>query len=180
MYENIVKEALKKYSIKQGEEFTLASGGKSTIYCDVKKTMLNSNFMYPIAHLLFNMIQYSKFEPIQGVAGVALGGCHLASITAIHAGLYMKELNVIYVRKEAKEHGSQQLIEKSDNKNNSNIILLEDVVTTGGSSLKAADILTKDGFKVAGIISVVDRRTEKSEFIGKIPFKSLFTLGELI
>jgi orotate phosphoribosyltransferase len=180
-YENQVKEALKKYSIIKGKEFTLSSGKKSNVYCDVKKTMLNGELIYPIANLLYNKIFYSKNGYlIKNVAGVALGGCHLASITAIYGANIYNSLNVVYVRKESKSHGTKQLIEKSDNLSLNKIVLLEDVVTTGKSSIDAVNALVEAGYSVERIIAIVDRREVKSECLENIPFSSLFTLEELL
>ncbi len=166
-------------SLKTGEEFTLASGIKSNVYVDVKKTALYSRGSKLLAKLLYEKI-LENFGPVDGVAGVVLGGCHLASIVAMHSPTGM---DVIYVRKAAKDHGTQKLIERPYMLEEDYIVILEDVVTTGSSALAAAHLLQKEGFKVLGILAVVDRRAEKlphlSNIAGSFSFSALVNFEEL-
>jgi orotate phosphoribosyltransferase len=170
----LVRE-LKRRSLKTGEEFTLASGQKSNVYVDVKKTIMIGYASDIITEMLYKATVTAKFGRYRVAAGVALGGCHLASLVG-------KEccIDTIHIRKEAKDHGTQSLIEGPDLPAGSRAVLFEDVVTTGGSSLKAAEILEAAGIEVAGIVAVVDRRVNQTDQIGKYPFVSLVKFEELI
>lgn len=170
---------LEIFSLQNGKEFTLASGVKSNTYIDVKKTALNGRGMRLLAKLLYDKM-LETYGTVEAVAGVVLGGCHLASIVAMHSNYNM---DVLYVRKEAKDHGTQKLIERPYMMEEDYVVILEDVVTTGTSALVAARLLEKEGFKVAGILSVVDRRAEKTphltDIAGSFPFTALINFEEL-
>ncbi len=150
------------FSVKSGEEFTLVSGQKSNVYVDVKKTAFHSQASKLLAKLLFEKM-IEKWAPIDAVAGVVLGGCHLASIVSMQNPLGM---DVIYVRKEAKEHGTKNLIERPYMTPYQSVVIVEDVVTTGASAVAAAKLLEKESFEVKGILAVVDRRPVKKPYIG--------------
>lgn len=152
---------LKLFSLETGEEFTLASGEKSNFYIDVKKTMLHHKVNNLLAKLLWEKM-VNTFSQVEAVAGVVLGGCHLASIVSMYHPL---GLDVILVRKEAKDHGTKKLIESPGMVVGSRIVLLEDVITTGKSAIDAAQLLEKEGFIVCGILAVVDRRKEKIPYL---------------
>jgi orotate phosphoribosyltransferase len=163
------------YSIKSGEEFELASGQKSNVYVDVKKTAMAHRVNKLLAKLLCDkMVQ--EFGMVEAVAGIALGGCHLASIVAMH---HPFGLDVFHVRKEAKDHGTKKLIEGPLYFKNQHLVLLEDVVTTGGSAIRAANLLREAEFDVKGILAVVDRRVRKSTMLGWYKFAALINFEEL-
>lgn len=153
---------LNLYSVKSGEEFILASGQKSNVYVDVKKTAMNRMCYNLLADLLVKKIK-EEFTPIEAVAGVVLGGCHLASIVAMN---YPMNINVFYVRPEGKDHGTKNLIEGPQYTELQHVVLLEDVITTGKSVLKAAELLRQAKFDVKGVLAVVDRRVDKDPWLG--------------
>lgn len=175
-------EDLKLLSIKEGEEFILSSGQKSNVYIDVKQTMLYGPSMHNLAKLLHEMAKKvarksdKKFNHYNVAAGVVLGGCHLASIVAMHN----PPTHVVYVRTENKDHGTQQLVEKPSCNLMREVVLFEDVVTTGQSAIKAAKLLDQSGLFVLGIVAVVDRRTEKTAKLGNYNFGALIDFEELV
>jgi orotate phosphoribosyltransferase len=179
-----VLDLLKLYSVKiapAGEEFTLASGAKSKFYIDVKKTALFWKAHLPLAYLIYDELAHGDFGAIESVAGVALGGCHLASIVGLYATLKGRtKLNVIYVRKEAKDHGTKNLVERPAKSLDEAVVLLEDVVTTGGSSIKAIQHLRDAGYQVRGTIAVIDRRArlDRTTVLDGLPFRSIYTLDD--
>lgn len=163
-------------SVRNGEEFTLASGQKSNVYVDVKSTALHHRSCKLLAKLLDEKM-VEKFSPIDAVAGVVLGGCHLASIVAMHHPL---DIDVVHVRKEAKDHGTQKLVERPGGMWLARTVILEDVVTTGNSAVEAARLLQKEKLDVVGILAVVDRRPDKKPYLaGEFPFVSLVDFEEL-
>jgi orotate phosphoribosyltransferase len=95
---------------------------------------------------------------VVAVAGVELGGCPLASAVSLTSFRQKTPLDAVYVRKDAKDHGSKRLLEGNAYlPPASPVALLEDVVTTGGSTLKAAAKLRDAGYRVAGVVALVDR-----------------------
>jgi orotate phosphoribosyltransferase len=164
-------------SVKTGEEFTLASGQKSNVYVDVKKTAQHHRGSKLLARLLAQKI-YDEREltPFSAVAGVVLGGCHLASIVSMQIPI---DLDIIFIRKEAKDHGTQVLIERPNMTPGQQVVVLEDVVTTGNSAVEAARLLEKESFIVNGIIAVVDRRPVQTPQLKEFKFVSLVKFEEL-
>lgn len=166
------------FSVQSGEEFSLASGQKSNVYVDVKKTALHSRATKLLAKLLCEKM-IDTFGMVEAVAGVVLGGCHLASIVAMHHPL---GIDTIYVRKEPKDHGTKNLIEMPNCTWLEHVVVIEDVVTTGASAVKAARLLEEQKLDVKGILAVVDRREKKEPFIGGpfgFKFASLIDFEEL-
>jgi orotate phosphoribosyltransferase len=153
---------LNLYSVRVGEEFTLSSEQTSNVYVDVKKTAMSRMSCKLLAKLLCEkMVQ--EFGMVEAVAGVVLGGCHLASIVAMEHPL---GINVVYVRDKAKEHGTKSLIEGAQHTWLQHVVILEDVLTTGQSAFKAAETLRKAQFDVKGVLAVVDRRANKDPWLG--------------
>jgi orotate phosphoribosyltransferase len=100
----------------------------------------------------------AKLPPCQAVAGVALGGCPLASAVSLTSDRYGRALPALYVRKETKDHGTRRLVEgEAALEPGTPVVLLEDVITTGGSTLRAVEALRGAGIEVAGVMVLVDR-----------------------
>lgn len=179
---------LRERSLKrapEGQPFTLASGKKSMVYLDVRKTALSPEGHMLLGGMLFATAQKMSND-IEAVAGVALGGCPLASAVSMFSAFMAnfggpKPLPAIYVRKEAKGYGSQNLVEGGTDES-LKVVLLEDVVTTGSSSLQAVQALHTAGHLIRGVIAVVDREEGGTEAFAKagIPFRSLTTMKEIL
>lgn len=172
-------ELLTTLSYKKGT-VTLASGKTSDFFIDCKQTVLTA-----AGHALVGELMAEAFagESIVAVAGVELGGCPLASAVSAKSAGTNAPLDAIYVRKEAKDHGSQRLVEGGTRlAPRARVALLEDVVTTGGSTLKAAEKLKAAGFVVARVIAIVDRLEGGREAIeaAGYPFTSLFSRRDFI
>jgi orotate phosphoribosyltransferase len=160
----------KRWSFKKGE-FQLASGKTSDFYIDVRPVALSAEGHWKLGQLLFEAVH--EFDGVDAVAGVELGGCPLASAVAYASYLERvlapvsgkkktpPPLSAIYVRKKPKNHGTSKLVEASfphhNGKKPANVVLVEDVVTTGGSTIRAVRALQEAGHKVVGICVVVDR-----------------------
>lgn len=172
-------ELLTALSYKKGT-VTLASGKTSDFFIDCKQTVLTAE-----GHALIGetMLDALAGKNVEAVAGVELGGCPLASAVSLTSHLRGAPLDAIYVRKEAKDHGSQRLLEGGTRlAKGARVALLEDVVTTGGSTLKAAEKLKTAGFEIAAVIAIVDRREGGREAIeaAGYPVTSLFTRADFI
>jgi orotate phosphoribosyltransferase len=182
---------LKLHSVKvaePGQEFTLASGAKSRFYIDVKQAAMRGNGLHHLGYLFYQAILEGGFGgPVSVFAGVALGGCHLATLAAMYS-IYRggivehdgPQYDVVYIRKEAKDHGTKSLVEGPKRSTPGNVVLFEDVVTTGGSSLKAVQQLKEAGYTVGGILAVIDRRAkeDRTPQLEDVPLKALYTLDD--
>ena len=157
----------------------LASGKESDFFIDCKQTALTAEGHALIGELMFDTL--AKLPACVAVAGVELGGCPLASAVALVSHQRGAPRDAVYVRKDAKDHGSRRLIE-GDTKlaAGTPIAILEDVVTTGGSTLKAAEKLRAAGYTVVGVIALVDRLEGGREAIeaSGLPLHALFTRSD--
>ena len=150
-------EKLRREAYREGT-FTLASGKTSDFFIDCKRVMLTAEGHLLAGTALFEELLkvHSDDNRVDGVAGVALGGCPLASAVSMYSQLQNKPMDALYVRKEAKDHGTKSLIE-GPVPTGSRVVLLEDVMTTGGSSKLAVDHLRAAGYRVDVILALVDR-----------------------
>jgi orotate phosphoribosyltransferase len=187
----LVLRLLKKHSFER-KIVKLASGKTSDFFIDCKQTVLLAEAQMPIAFLFTEAIdemrEVNEIKDVKAVAGVELGGCPLATLVSTLSTFTFEDMDVpvvdaLYVRKAAKDHGSKRLIEGGSHlPKGTKVILLEDVVTTGGSSLRALTTLVDEGFDVVGIIALVDRLEGARETFKamKIPFLSIFTRNDFI
>ena len=135
---------------------TLASGKESDFFIDCKQSVLTAQGHALCGDVMLDAL--SAFPGCSAVAGVELGGCPLASAVALVSYQKGAPLDAVYVRKDAKDHGSKRQLEGNTRlPRGARVALLEDVVTTGGSTLKAAAKLREAGYVVAGVVALVDR-----------------------
>jgi len=117
------------------------------------------------------------------VGGLTLGADPLVSGVALVSALDSRLVNGLIVRKEAKGHGTQAYIEGLLPPEGTKITVLEDVITTGGSAIKAATRLRDAGYVVERVVAIVDRQEDKEadEFMESVnlELRSLFTLDEI-
>jgi orotate phosphoribosyltransferase len=148
-------ELLRQRSFKKGL-FTLASGEKSDFFIDCKQTILTAEGHALVGELMFQALD--QLSPCEAVGGVELGGCPLASAVSLVSFQHGRPLPALYVRKSQKDHGTAKLVEGDKSiRPGMPLVLLEDVITTGGSSLRAVSALRQTGVQVVGIVALVDR-----------------------
>jgi orotate phosphoribosyltransferase len=172
-------EILKKLSYEEGE-FILKSGKKSTFYIDARETALNPEGMYLMGRIMYAMVR--EIPGIGAVGGVSVGADPLVCAVVLASYGLKDDLSGFFIRKEPKGHGKNLWIEGAKNlKKGINVIILEDVVTTGGSSLKAVEIAESEGYNVKGIIALLDRLDGGKDVIESkgYMFKSIFNLNDL-
>jgi orotate phosphoribosyltransferase len=134
----------------------LASGRESDFFIDCKRVVLSAEGHALVGETMLDAL--AALPPCVAVAGVALGGCPLASAVALTSFQRGAAVDALYVRKEPKDHGSRQLLEGAARlPAGARVALLEDVVTTGGSTLQAAEKLRAAGLAIAGVVAIVDR-----------------------
>ena len=175
---------IREKSYREGD-FTLVSGKKSSYYIDLKATTLSAEGAWLIGKLTVElMIQKCKERhyKIQGVGGLTLGADPLA--TAVSLASRESGLNwpAYIVRKEPKGHGTSRYIEGTENlPPGAELLVLEDVVTTGGSSLKAIERLREAGYKPVAVLTVVDREQGGAETFKNagVEFIALATISQI-
>jgi orotate phosphoribosyltransferase len=140
----------------------LASGKESDWFVDCKQAVLTAE-----GHALAGAAMLDRTLEIgtpDAVAGVELGGCPLASSVALLSFQRGRALDAVYVRKQAKDHGSRRPMEgDSGLADGAKVVVLEDVVTTGGSTLAAIEKLRARGLDVIGVVALVDREEGGAE-----------------
>jgi orotate phosphoribosyltransferase len=170
-----LRDLITEYSIRVSDtEFTLSSGDKSRVYCDLKKSVLRHEAAEPLARLVH--VASSPFGPVDAYAGVALGGCHLASVSSV----FSDHAVTVHVRKEPKDHGTKSLVEAPSLPPDARVVLLEDVTTSASSALRALDALRSLGHNVVLVLTVVDRRKAAEPLLDGVPFRSLFRIEEFL
>jgi len=133
--------------LRPNEPFTWASGWKSPIYCDNRLTLSFPEVRSFIAKSLAEIIK-QEFPKVEAIAGVATAGIPQGALVADELNLPM-----LYVRSKAKGHGMTNLIEGKVVKGQK-VIVIEDLVSTGGSSLKAVQDLKDNGITVLGMAAI--------------------------
>jgi len=157
--------------------FTLASGRTSHHYVNCKPVSLSGTGLALLGALLLEQVEVEA----RAVAGLTLGADPLVSAVAMRAALEGRPLNALIVRKEAKGHGTGAWLEGPLPEPGSNITVLEDVVTTGGSSLKAVQQLREAGYGVHRVVTIVDRQEGglAAMTAAGLELRSLFLLEEV-
>jgi len=159
----------------------LASGRESDFFIDCKQAVLTAEGHALVGETMLDAL--GRLPSCAAVAGVELGGCPLASAVSLTSFQRGAPVDAIYVRKDAKDHGSRRAIEgNSGLAAGSRVALLEDVVTTGGSTLKAAGKLADAGYEVVGVVALVDRLEGGREAIEaeKLALVAVFTREDFI
>jgi orotate phosphoribosyltransferase len=165
------------------KHFILASGRESDFFIDCKQAVLSAEGHVLAGEAMFDALSLLPGPPCEAVAGVELGGCPLASAVSLMSFQRGAPLDAVYVRKDAKDHGSRRLLEGNARlRAGARLVLLEDVVTTGGSTLKAAAKLRDAGYVVSGVVALVDRLEGAREAIeeGGLALVALFTRADFI
>jgi orotate phosphoribosyltransferase len=165
------------HALKKGD-FTLASGRKSNYYINGKLSTLDARGAYLVARTFLAMM---ADDVPDAVGGLTLGADPIIGSVLSLAGLEDLRLKGFIVRKEAKGHGTQSQVEgplAGDEK----VVIIEDVVTTGGSSIKAIKALEELGCKVTRVLAIVDREEGGKENLaaGGYGLESIFTARELL
>lgn len=162
---------LRQRSFEQ-KRVILASGRESDFFIDCKQTVLTAEGHALVGELMFDALD--GLPRCEAVAGVELGGCPLASAVSLVSFVRGRPLDAFYVRKEVKDHGSRRLVEGDKSlRQGVPVVILEDVITTGGSTLKAVEKLRAVGANVVGVVALVDRLEGGAEAIRDAGFPLL-------
>jgi orotate phosphoribosyltransferase len=168
-------ELLRERSFEK-KRVILASGKESDFFIDCKQTILTAEGHALVGSLMFDALE--ALPACEAVAGVELGGCPLASAVSLTSFQRGRPLNALYVRKDVKDHGSKKLVEGDKTlRDGLPVVVLEDVITTGGSTLKAVEKLRSVGAVVVGVVAIVDRLEGGADALkaAGLPFVTLAT-----
>ena len=138
---------IKAVKLQPKNPFVWASGWNSPIYCDNRKTLsypqTRSFIKLELARLILEM-----YPEVEVIAGVATGAIAQGALVADVLGLPF-----VYVRPTPKDHGLENMIE-GDLRPKQKVVVIEDLISTGGSSLKAVEAIRKDGSEVLGMLAI--------------------------
>lgn len=179
---NELLQILLDKSIKTGH-FILASGKESDLYCDCRITALDARGANLIGEVGWQMVQeeiFPKFPDACSIGGMTMGADPISLAIGMYSATAEKPLCVFTVRKEAKDHGRGKRIE-GNFAAGQQVIVVDDVITTGGSTLKAIDAIEAEGGKVVAALVLVDRQEGGREAIESrgIPVFSMFTRASI-
>ncbi len=169
-------ELVKTHSLQFGQ-FTLASGKQASFYLDCRKVTLHPQGANQIAA---GMLELLASNAPDAIGGMAIGADPISAATITLAGQRQQNLLGFIVRKEAKQHGTARQVEGPVTPGMTAVIV-EDVVTSGGSALKAVDAAREFGLKVDRILAVVDRLEGGREAIeaAGLQLQTLLTIRDL-
>lgn len=172
----VLLAALREYALVVGK-VTLSSGAEAEYYVDVKRAILRPKGFRAVGALI---AAEALDRGAEAVGGLTMGADPLASAAiGDPAG---GDLVAFFVRKERKEHGLQRWIEGPILDPGTKCLVVEDVVTTGGSTVKAIERIREEGHEIVGVVSVLDRLAgggEAIEAAAQAPYTPLFTIDDL-
>jgi len=169
-------ELVHQHALQFGD-FTLASGKKASYYLDCRKLTLDSEAANVIAHGILEAIASDMPD---AVGGMAIGADPITAAVITCSWQQKQPLKGFIVRKEAKEHGTGQQVE-GPIKPGQRAVMMEDVITTGGSSLRAIQHARDFGLNVDRIVAIVDRGEDSAAIFEKVgvKFQSLLHVSDL-
>jgi orotate phosphoribosyltransferase len=172
----VLLEELRAHALVIGE-VTLSSGRKAPYYVDAKRALLRPRGFRAVGELVA--------ATADELGATAVGGMSIGADPIACAALAAPDadaLRAFFVRKQRKEHGLQRWLEGPDLDPGTPCLVVEDVVTTGGSTVRAIERIKDEGLEVRGTVCVVDRLAggrDAIEAAGGSPFRSLATIDEV-
>jgi orotate phosphoribosyltransferase len=170
-------DELREHALVLGE-VVLSSGKTAQYYVDAKRALLRPAAFRAVGALV---AEEAAARDAVAVGGLTMGADPLACAAIGAPG--GESLVAFFVRKERKEHGLQRWVEGPLLDSGTRCLVVEDVVTTGGSTVKAIERMREEELEVAGVVSVVDRLAGGAEAIteaaGGAPYRPLVTIDEL-
>lgn len=156
-------EYIKKHSFRRSDtpSFKLSSGNLSNFYFNLKKTTYSPEGQYLVGNLVFDKVKELGLKP-KAIGGLTMGADPIATATAYTSHLRNEPIEAMVIRKEPKGHGTMSQIEGNVEEGDE-VIIIDDVVTTGGSTIKAIEAAGKAGLSILAVIILLDR----GEFEGR-------------
>jgi orotate phosphoribosyltransferase len=174
-------EIIRTRSFGRGE-ITLASGRKSNFYFNLKPTMLDAEGASLLAELTLDAL---SGETIDYVGGLEMGAVPIAGAIAQLSFMRGRPIQAFFVRKKPKEHGAKLTVEglaRGESLQGKRVVVVEDVTTTGGSALKAVEVVREAGGDVVLVFTLVDREEGAADAFKQagLTFRSLFRAAEFL
>lgn len=168
-------ELFRQRALKFGD-FTLASGKKAKYYLDGKQITLHSEGLKLVSEGLLELLADVDY---QAIGGMSIGADPIIGGVLTAAAAQQRDLLGFLVRKEAKGHGTQRFVE-GPVQPGMKVVIVDDVVTTGGSSLQAADRILEFGCEVVHVVAIIDRlEGGAANFAARnLPLRSLLTIRD--
>ncbi len=167
---------LREHALVLGE-VTLTSGATASYYVDAKRAILRQPGFRAVAELV---AREANTRGAQAIGGMTMGADPIASAAlSDRAG---QNMIAFFVRKEKKQHGLQRWVEGPLLEPGTKVLIVEDVVTTGGSTVKAIERCLEEGLEIVGTVSVLDRLAgggEAIEAAGGAPYLPLATIDDV-
>lgn len=175
---------LKNHALIRGVDIVLASGQKSDYYVNSKRITLHGPRLKRLSEVLVEWFEERGLRPSH-LAGVSVGGDPIVAGVAMVAAQRDWPVSLLLVRKEKKSHGATtgKAVEGEEPDLVKSCWLLEDVVSTGGSSLKAAQFMREEGYRLDGILCLLDREMgglQKLESELEVPVHALFRVKDIL
>jgi orotate phosphoribosyltransferase len=170
---------LAERSVKRGQ-FTLASGKKSNFYIDARLTTMSPEGLSIIGRLALSTLSESGWN-IDAIGGLTLGADPISYAISYASAASDHPLRAFTVRKEVKAHGTGRLLE-GPFREGDRVAVIEDVITTGGSALRAIEAVRSAKGSVVGVLALVDREEGGRQAIEKdgVTVISLVTADQII
>jgi len=167
----------KSFRYRPDQPFKLVSGRESPYYVDCRPTTFSARGLALIGEIFCKMLGDLQ---VDAVGGLTLGADPIAHAVALTSFLQGRPINSFSVRKAAKEHGTGGRV-VGDVKPGQRVVIVEDVITTGGSTLKAIAAAREFGLKVVKVLILVDREEGGKEAVAQaVPqVEAVFTISEL-
>lgn len=169
---NLLASLIKEKALTYGK-FKLASGQESNYYIDMSKVIMHYDGLHEIRDR-FVELDFNDNQDYDSIGGPAVGAIPLVTPLMLDLGIDRS----FFVRKETKEYGKHDLIEGNLQKGDS-VLMVEDVVTTGGSLLKAIKAVEEAGGIVNKVYAILDREMGAKETLAGYNFISLLKLSDL-
>jgi orotate phosphoribosyltransferase len=154
--------------------FTLASGKQSTYYINSKKAIFNAEAVWLLGQVIYQM---TRTMNLQALGGPEVGAIPMATAAAMRYHEQGQSIEAFYVRKQAKGHGSKEMVEGIVRPGDK-VAMLDDVLTTGGSVLQAIREVERLDARIAAVICIVDRLEGAREALGHYNFLPIFTIRD--
>jgi orotate phosphoribosyltransferase len=167
-------ELFKERAVKFGK-FTLASGKESTYYINSKKALFNSEAVALLGEALWDLTHELQIEAI---GGLEVGAIPMATAAVFSYHMHGRPLEGFFVRKQAKAHGSQELVE-GVLPPRARVAVVDDVLTTAGSVVQAIEAVEQAGADVVAVVCIVDRlEGARERLTPKYNFLPIFTIRD--
>lgn len=172
-------ELLLDRSFRVGD-FTLASGAKSRFYIDCRTTTTHAEGQVLVGELGLRALRDAGLRP-SAVGGLTMGADPVSYAIAHASWGSGDPVHSFAVRKQAKEHGTSRRIEGCFRPDDE-VVIIEDVITSGGSALRACDAVEAEGGRILAVLALVDRESGGRAAIEAAGYRvlSLFSAGELL